>query len=142
MENNRATAKRSRWDTLGISASLLCAIHCAAVPLALVLFPALTLRLPVEDHAFHQVMALLVGTFGLGAFLSGYRKHRRRSALVIASVGLTAILFGGFAHELLGTETHEIERGFTLFGSMVLITAHVFNLRACSTCHHEHSADA
>ncbi|MFN8549283.1 MAG: MerC domain-containing protein [Candidatus Eisenbacteria bacterium] len=139
MEQERTLGKRSRWDTLGISASVLCAIHCAVLPIALVLFPAVAWRMPIEDHLFHQLMAFVVGGFGAAAFLSGYRKHRRRPLLLLASIGIGAIFFGGFCRELLQTETHELERVSTLIGSAVLITAHMLNLRACRSCHHDHA---
>ena len=139
MEQGPTLVKRSRWDTLGISASVLCAIHCAVLPIALLIFPAISWRMPIEDHLFHQLMAFIVGGVGAAAFLSGYRKHRRRPLLLLASVGIGAIFFGGFCHELLHTETHELERISTLFGSAVLITAHMLNLRACRTCNHDHA---
>ncbi len=135
------TTRPRAMDALGISASVLCAVHCAALPVLLAVFPSLPFASSCDDGTFHQVMAALVAGLGLTAFLSGYRRHRRLPLLLLASLGLAAIFVGAFAHELLPFHSHAIETGITLFGSLTLVSAHILNLRFCRNCSHGHGSD-
>ena len=50
----------NRWkDTLGIIASVTCAIHCAATPILLAFLPALKLTEWMASPQFHQAAAVI-----------------------------------------------------------------------------------
>lgn len=136
--NKTLGTKPRAFDALGISASVLCAVHCAALPVLFAVFPSLPFAASCDEGGFHQVMAALVAGLGLTAFLSGYRQHRRLPLLLLASLGLIAIFVGAFAHDLLPFHSHAIETGITLFGSITLVTAHILNVRFCRRCAHDH----
>lgn len=83
---------RSVLDRIGISASVLCAVHCMAAPFLLLLLPAAG---SVWSHpAVHWVLAVLVVPLALWVLFKGYVKHRNKITLVAASLGALLILAG------------------------------------------------
>jgi hypothetical protein len=86
------SATRTLFDRIGISASLLCAIHCIAAPFMLLLLPAAG---SIWVHpAVHWILALLVVPLALWVLFNGYRKHGNRLTLVAATSGALLILAG------------------------------------------------
>lgn len=85
----------SRSDLVGIGLSVLCAIHCAAMPFLIALLPTLGLGL-FEAPWVHQT--LFVGCFALAmmAVLRGFRVHRRRRVPVVAASGLGLLAASAF----------------------------------------------
>ncbi|MBX2853227.1 MAG: MerC domain-containing protein [Phycisphaeraceae bacterium] len=83
---------RSWLDRIGITASLLCAIHCIAAPFLLLLLPAAG---SIWAHpAVHWVLAVLVVPLALWVLFKGYTKHGNKLTLVAATVGALLILAG------------------------------------------------
>jgi len=79
-------------DRVGLSASLICAIHCMLSPFLLLLLPAAG---TVWAHpAVHWALAVLVVPLALWVLFNGYRKHGSRLTLVAATVGAMLILAG------------------------------------------------
>lgn len=122
----------SLWDTLGISASALCAIHCLALPFVVGFLPALATYLP-GDEELHKVLAFVVAGFGALAFWTGYRRHRRMSVLMLMAAGLGVIFFTTFyGCELL--PSCDWEPWCMVLGGMFMIAAHIANGTFCRTC--------
>ncbi|MFN7842479.1 MAG: MerC domain-containing protein [Pirellula sp.] len=80
-------------DSVGIAASVLCAIHCAATPVLLAVLPNLSLTGWMASPWFHQAAAFvciaLVGT----SIWPAYKKHKDGRVLGFSSAGL-ALIFG------------------------------------------------
>lgn len=90
--SNKQTLKRVWLDRLGISASLLCVVHCLAAPFLLLLLPAAG---AIWAHpSVHWVLALLVVPLALWVLFNGYRKHGNRLTLIAATLGALLILAG------------------------------------------------
>jgi hypothetical protein len=112
-------------DRIGALGSLLCALHCALLPLAIALLPTLGLggaALVDFDQGF-TVFATLLGVTMLGY---GYRRHRAFRAWLVLVPGLALIWIGSFST----LHTHSI--GHTLVmvsGGLLVAAAHVINLR-------------
>lgn len=86
----------SGWrDSIGIVASIGCAIHCAAMPFVIAYLPALGLSF-LADEGFHKWMALICFLIAIMAFLPGLRMHRNWIPVSIGGVGLTFITFAAF----------------------------------------------
>jgi len=86
----------SSWrDSLGIIASVGCAIHCAAMPFVIAYLPALGLSF-LADEAFHKWMALVCFLIAIAAFVPGIRKHGNWIPVSIAAFGLVFITFAAF----------------------------------------------
>jgi len=89
-------ASSSTWkDWVGITASVGCAIHCAAMPFVFAYLPALGLSF-LADESFHKWMALVCFLIAIAAFVPGIRKHRNWTPISIASIGLALITFAAF----------------------------------------------
>lgn len=82
-------------DGLGITASLACAVHCAAMPFLIAYLPALGLSF-LADESFHQWMTGACLLLALVAFIPGWRTHRQWVPGTIAGVGLTIIAAAAF----------------------------------------------
>lgn len=154
-------ANRSWLDALGIGLSALCIVHCVALPFILVALPSLTGLFGI-DAWFHTVLAVVLPGIALVALLHGYTRHRMPMTLVLGGVGLgfiwLALTIPGCAtcsscatgtgtegtaatHAspmLLGLPLHNV---VNTVGSVLLISAHAMNWRACrsgsckSGCH-------
>ncbi len=96
-ENGASSESRvSTWrDSLGIVASVGCAIHCAAMPFVIAYLPLMGLSF-LADEAFHKWMALICFLIAIVAFVPGVRKHGNWMPVSIAAVGLTLITFAAF----------------------------------------------
>ncbi|MDA7952099.1 MAG: MerC domain-containing protein [Pirellulaceae bacterium] len=89
----------SAWsDFLGITASVGCAIHCAAMPLVIPFLPMLGLTI-FADEMFHKVMVVVCSLLAIGAFWPGWKQHRCFLPMSLAGIGLTLIATTAFALE-------------------------------------------
>lgn len=113
-------------DRVGFAASLLCAVHCALLPLAIALLPTLGLGAGgwVDlDQAFVVFATLLGGT----TLALGYRRHRAFRAWALLVPGLALVWAGSFTslHDSHGT-LHAV---VMTLGGLALAGAHLLNLR-------------
>lgn len=130
-ENSKGT-----WDKWGMALSGACLLHCVAVMALPLLLP--TLRLFVHTPWIHRLFALFILVVTPMAFVPGYRRHGISTAMTLAYGGVALILVGvftdGFFSELL---TH----GISITGSVILIAAHVQNLRHTHSNAHQKCCD-
>lgn len=115
---------RSVWDKLGIATSVACLIHCLAVPLLLPLLPMLALMKHTQVHGL--LLVPIVALSGLG-LLPGYIRHRAHRVLVFAGVGITLCSVAVVAEAWF--DIHWLDAPLTVMGGVLLISAHVANLR-------------
>ena len=113
----------SWFDGLAVGASVLCLIHCLALPIVIAALPALAARLDLGEgfHLGVLAFALPVSAVALG---EGWRRHRGLTPLFVGAAGLT-FLAAGLAFE----EWVAVETGVTVAGSLLLAGAHVANWR-------------
>lgn len=112
-------------DRVGAAGSLLCALHCALLPLVIAALPALGLggfALIDIDQAF-TVFATLLGVTTLGY---GFRRHRAFRAWFALVPGLALIWIGSFGP----LHTHSVAHVLTMVaGGLAVAAAHLVNLR-------------
>ena len=129
------------WDKLGITLSLVCLVHCLALPLAIAALPMVAAQWP-HAGSFHMAMALALIPVAMLAVLPGLRLHGRRGVAAAMAAGLSLLSTAAFADEVL--LTHEWVVAFTVAGGVILVAAHAVNLalcRACPACAtHDHEA--
>ena len=116
---------RSFLDRVGATGSLLCAVHCAALPLVLAIAPAIGAGL--ANHAFEIGFIAFASLLGLTSLVLGYRLHRIGHALALLVPGITLLWCGVLVdalHENLIAHAIAMATGGTL-----IATAHVLNLR-------------
>ncbi len=131
--------KKSIWDKLGIALSGLCAIHCIGVSALIIAFPALQDFL--ADSILHKLALLSVTATAFFAFYPSYKKHKQKSVLILALIGIAllavSILTGDTLHEHSHNHYHLEEFFISLLGSAFLIAAHIKNMKCIhSSCSH------
>ncbi len=113
-------------DRLGATGSLLCAIHCAVLPLLIVLLPSLGIAAWL-GAGFELGFVAFVTLLGLFTLAWGYRRHRAMRALGLLLPGLAAlwlgVLYAPLHHDMI---PHAIT--MTL-GGILVGTGHIANLR-------------
>ena len=87
----------NRWkDSLGIFASVICAIHCAVTPILLALLPTLAFTEWIASPRFHQIAAVVcVGIVSL-AIWPAFRRFRDYSVLSLSTAGLGLLIAAAF----------------------------------------------
>jgi MerC mercury resistance protein len=87
----------SRWkDTLGITASTACAIHCAATPFLIALLPTLKFTSWMASPLFHQTVAVIcVGLVAISIWPS-FRRYRDYKVLGLSTAGLSLVIAAAF----------------------------------------------
>ena len=119
---------RINWDWVGISASLLCAIHCAALPFLLTLSALGGLQF-LDSPVLEFTMIFLALAVAAYALTHSYRKlHRKKDALYIA--------LGGFAFIFLGQlpPLESWEALLSATGGVLVAVSHVVNIRLAQYC--------
>ena len=117
--------RRSLLDRVGATGSLLCAVHCAAVPLVLAVAPAIGAGF--ANHAFEIGFIAFASLLGLTSLVLGYRLHRVGHALALLAPGI-ALLWCGVLVDALHEDVFRHAVAMALGGSMIA-TAHLLNLR-------------
>ena len=117
----------SRWvDSLGSAGAVLCAIHCALLPVALVLLPMLSFGV-LASSAFESGFVLFATALAVASLWHGYRHHRAYHAFLVLIPGLAA-LWGGVSihswHDSLVAHAVAMSIGGALVG-----LAHLVNMR-------------
>lgn len=122
-------------DRLGATGSLLCALHCALLPMLIVLLPSLGIAAWMSD-SFEEGFVMFATLLGLFTLIQGYRRHRAVRALWLLLPGLAA-LWLGIGYEPLHHDA--ILHAVTMtFGGTLVGLAHLANLRL--TRGHVHGA--
>lgn len=117
---------RSWLDRLGATGSLVCAVHCAVLPLLIALLPALGLSAWLGD-GFERGFLVFATALGASSLVAGYRRHRMLGALSLLLPGLlllwVAVFYGPLHHHAV---PHAV--AMTTGGTLVGL-AHLLNLR-------------
>ena len=126
---------RSLLDRIGATGSLVCAIHCAVLPLLIATLPSLGVAVWLGE-GFEQGFVLFATLLGLFSVVWGYRRHRAVRALGLLLPGLAVLWLGAYyapLHHALVPHAIAMTFGGTMVG-----LAHLANLRL----NHGHVHDA
>ena len=120
-------AKKSFMDRVGIWTSSLCALHCLLLPILIPLLPFVSASFFAQDW-FERTILSFSMIIGFWALLSGfYRYHRQLYPLY-------SLFLGGLIYwnkDMFG----EAYEPFTIgIGAMLIVAAHVVNLKLCKSC--------
>lgn len=122
-------------DRFAAAGSLVCAVHCALLPLAIAAIPSLGLAVWIGE-GFERVFVAFATLLGVFSLAWGYRRHRAVRALSLLLPGLAilwvAVLYPGL-HESVVPHAVAMTLGGTLVG-----LGHLVNLRL----NHGHVHDA
>jgi hypothetical protein len=114
------------YDKLGIIASILCAIHCAVLPVIGVSLPLLGVDL-VKNKPFEFFMIAAALAIGLIAIIHGYKKHHKNM--------LPVILFSVGGLLLIVKEIYSDNLWLIIAAVCFIVAAHFINYRLCSKIH-------
>lgn len=120
---------RSTLDTLGATASIICAVHCVLVALALGALPVLGV---FADPRIEWSFLAVSGAIGLAALVPAFLRHRDRAPLRAFAAGMAVLL----ATRLVGPELPLLEAAIVVIGAGCLVWAHWRNRRhvVAGTC--------
>jgi hypothetical protein len=123
------------WDALGIGTSVLCAIHCALLPILMSTLPVFGVNI-IHNVIFEWGMIVLAFAVGSYSLFHGYIKHHRSLIPVL-------IFSFGFIFLVLKQFFTAYEIPLLLVAVAFIISAHFYNYRLChrskcSSPHHKH----
>lgn len=116
-----------RWnlDALGMSASTLCAIHCAVTPLVLTSLPLIGLGF-LANPWFEGIMITIAFGIGLSSIFPEYfHHHHRPHAMALLATGFSVMTIG----MVWGGGRYEIV--LMPMGGLIVASSHVVNWRFC-----------
>ena len=140
-------------DKLGATASFLCAIHCAIMPMLIALMPLMALSI-LASEAAEWVLFGLSAILATGSICWGYKKHKSRVTLAVLACGLALLSAGRILHQhhsnlapqaalaktISNVKTHEEPHTFDLYtaflvsGGLIVAASHVVNYQLCKRC--------
>lgn len=127
----------SRWvDSLGSVGAVLCAVHCALLPFALVLLPMVGFGI-LASSAFETGFVLFATALAIASLWNGYLRHRAYRAMAILVPGLAALWAGVFIIHI--HESAILHALMMSVGGVLVGAAHLVNLRLTEV--HVHDAN-
>ncbi len=126
---SRPADRLRQADRVGFAASMLCAIHCAAMPLLLAILP--TLGLGAGGWVdLDQAVVVFATLLAAGTLTIGWRRHRayRAWGLLLPALGLLWFATFGPFHAHGGMEG-ALHAGMMVAGGLLLAAAHLTNMR-------------
>jgi hypothetical protein len=126
--------KENRLDRVGVAASLVCAVHCMAMPLLAGLLPLMGLSFLAEDQTEWVLTGMSLGIGSLSLLPSYVRRHKQWRPILFFGCGASLIL----AVRLSAEEGSRLEALMMVIGAVLIVCAHVVNrqlCRSCASCH-------
>ena len=122
------SGNKSFLDKLGIWASSLCAVHCLSLPILIPLIPLVGASFFAQNW-FEKTILSISMIVGFWALLSGfYRYHRQLYPLY-------SLVLGGLIYWNKGMFGDSYEPFTIAVGAMLIVGAHIANLKLCRSCH-------
>ena len=118
-------------DNIAIGFSVVCALHCLLLPIAVIFLPAISATfLGSED--FHKTLLYFVIPSSIIALSLGCKMHGKYNVYLYGIFGIGTLLIGSiFGHDYFG-ENGEII--FTLIGAGIISLGHLKNQKLCAEC--------
>ncbi|MFC4213390.1 MerC domain-containing protein [Pedobacter lithocola] len=116
-------------DRTGMTASIACAIHCAALPIIASLLPLYGMEF-LSNPLFELAMLSLSVLIGISALFTSYKIHRQKLPFMILMLGFIFIACG---HLLAGLEAFLIP-----VGGVLIAASHLLNIKLNHKCRKDH----
>jgi hypothetical protein len=108
-------------DIVGIATSVVCAIHCAILPLFLTGLSIFGINI-IHNFWFETGMILLAGVIGIYSLRHGFTRHHRSPMPFL-------LFFSGMILLFAKQYWHDYELILLPFAVILIISAHIFNFR-------------
>jgi len=115
-------------DKLGMTASIGCAIHCAALPFLITILPLLGMEFLALPH-IEVSMIVLSLVIAVWSLTSSYRAHKSLMPAILLALGFLLIFSGHLFFE-------HIEAALIPLGGLTIAVAHYYNWRLNRICKH------
>ncbi len=118
-------------DKVAIGFSVVCAVHCLFLPIAILLFPAISASI-LGSEDFHSLLLYFIIPSSVIALTLGCKMHGKFYVYFYGIIGIGILLTASiFGHDYLG-ETGEVI--LTLIGTGVISFGHLKNQKLCDEC--------
>lgn len=121
------------WNVLGLSAVIICAIHCALFPLLISSLPMFGIAL-FDNIYFEWGMITLAIAIGSVSLWHGYRRHHHRMVPLFS-------FYAGMIFLVLNHFYRDKIFWFILPSTLLIIFAYFLNWRFCRLAKHCHATD-
>jgi hypothetical protein len=132
---------KSFLDKFGTTSSIVCALHCALLPIVISILPALGLGF-IAWSGLEWAFVIFASLLGLFSLWIGYQRHRVYRALLFLIPGLILVWMGVLVPEIHHAAVpHAVVMSV---GGTLIAVAHLINLRLNhshvhdASCHHAH----
>lgn len=133
MKSIHATKGHSIADRFGATASFLCALHCALLPVIIAALPALGLSF-LADHAYERAFVGFSVALAVTSLIFGFRRHHRLAAFLFMVPGVALLLTG----VMISYDHTDIAHAVMVsMGGVLVMCAHIANLRLAHV--HKHT---
>lgn len=110
-----------RMDAFGSLAALICAVHCAFLPLAAVAMPLAAVEV-LGSHRLELYFVIFASLFGAVVLSGGLSRSRRRSVSALFLSGVTLLAAGVSQHD-----SDLLHAALMVLGGLSLGAAHALN---------------
>ena len=121
-------------DRFGATASFLCAVHCALLPMIIAVLPALGLGF-LANHRFERGFIAFASVLALSTLVIGFRRHRQFRAFWFLVPGILLLAAGIVVDFEQSATLHAV---LVSIGGTLVAVSHLTNLRLA----HGHVHDA
>jgi hypothetical protein len=123
--------QRINADKIGMILSIGCMIHCVLFPILLPLLPMIGLFVGCDNN-FHFILTFFIVGVAIIALIPGFIKHKILTPFILASIGITCLIFA------LNVKIEITETIVTILGGIFLIFGHYTNhMLLCKCRHHD-----
>jgi hypothetical protein len=120
--------KSASLDQLGITASVACAIHCAALPFIITILPLWGLEFLAHSWVELSMICLSL-IIGIWSLSTSFPKHLKVLPIMVLVTGFGFIAIGHYAF-------HSLEAVLIPIGGFTIAVAHYLNWKYCRSCNH------
>jgi hypothetical protein len=139
---------RTAIDKVGVFASLLCAVHCIAMPFLLTILPLFGLSI-LLDTTFEKFFVLFFVILAVLNTCWGYKDHKKNRVLFLSLFGGALLIIanfffshshGGHFHgdhfheEVVRAQDSSINLTFLVIGAIMVASGHWLNRYFCKQC--------
>jgi hypothetical protein len=133
MRSNQTSLFGRLADRFGATASFLCAVHCALLPLVIATLPAIGLGF-LANHQYERGFIAFASALAVTTFIVGFRRHRRVRALWFLMPGILLLAGGVIVDFESSALTHA---ALVALGGTLVAISHLTNLRLAGTRVHD-----
>jgi len=123
------TSLLGKLDRVGLTASALCAIHCAVMPFVITLLPLIGLEF-LSSIWVEIALVVLSVTIGLSSLMPSYFKYHKKTLPILLLIAGFVLIFGTHLLEL-----HVLEPILVPLGGLTIAAAHFVNWKFMKPFH-------